>query len=76
MPCMARIRTIITNWIIGFVFAYAVVSRFRGRSAGLKAGLAWGSLSAVLALGVARRLQPGVSVEIGDQPEAEAATAD
>lgn len=44
---MARPKTAILNWIVGFVLAFLVVSRFRSKKSGLKAGLVWGTISAI-----------------------------
>ena len=76
---MARTGTAIANWIVGFLLAYVVVSRFRGRRAGLKAGLAWGSVSAVLSAIVYGRITDQLAVEIEEAKstaEADARPAD
>lgn len=73
---MATITTAMRNWIVGFAVSYTIVSRLRGRKAGLLAGLFGGGVSAVTTYLVARQGAKNVTVEIEDTPEAEAATAD
>lgn len=73
---MAPITTAMRNWIVGFVVSYTIVSRLRGRKAGLVAGLFGGWVSAVTTVVLARQSAENVTVEIEDAPEAEGATAD
>lgn len=69
---MVRTRTAIGNWIVGFVLAYALVSRFRSRKSGVKAGVLWGTISAIAGLVVYRRITRGTDIEVTETESAAA----
>lgn len=63
---MARTTTAVVNWIIGFVLAFLVVSRFRNRKSGLKAGLVWGTVSAIASAALYGRIAEDMVVTEAD----------
>lgn len=69
---MVRMRTAIGNWIVGFVLAYALVSRFRSRKSGVKAGVLWGTISAIAGLVVYRRVTRGAEIDVTETDDASA----
>lgn len=53
---MSRLRSALANFGIGFLIAFVVVSVFKNRHTGVKAGVVWGTVSAVLGWLIAGKL--------------------
>lgn len=53
---MSRVRSALANFGIGFLIAFAVVSVLKNRHTGVKAGVVWGTVSAVLGWVIAGKL--------------------